>query len=135
MSRFIRCFLACLLMLTLPFQGVAAAAMAMSMASDEAGMAMQHEGMAGMNGVQAPACHDQMPGMSAVQADQQPVQEHGTPAKFKVCGNCCVGVMLGALQAPAALLPVAGDVYASWPDLDPEGVIPEGLERPPRQIS
>ena len=51
----------CLVMLTLPFQGAAAAVMAMSMAGDEAGMAMQQD----MPGMQMSGCHDEMPGMSA----------------------------------------------------------------------
>lgn len=136
MSRFLRCFVMCLVMLTLPFQGASAAVMVMSMATDEAGMAMpqQHD----MPGMQMSGCHDEMSAMSAMSsmsdgmADHQPGHDHSLPAKTKVCGNCCSGVMLDALQMSAPAQPIAGNVYLSWSSLEPEGIVPEGLERPPR---
>lgn len=132
MSRFLRCLVVCLVMLTLPFQGAAAAVMAMSMAGDEAGMAMHQD----MPGMQMAGCHDEVPGMSAAMVDShQPAHDHGLPAKVKVCGNCCSGVMLDALQAPLTMLPMAGHAYRDWPGIEPEGIVPEGLERPPRLIS
>lgn len=132
MPRFLRCLVMCLVMLTLPFQGAAAAVMAMSMAGDEAGMAMQQD----MPGMQMSGCHDEMPGMSGAVVDShQPAHDHGLPAKVKVCGNCCSGAMLDALLAPKPAQPLAGNTYLNWPDLEPEGIVPEGLERPPRLIS
>jgi len=139
MSRFLRCFVVCLVMLTLPFQGASAAVMAMSMATDEAGMAMpqQHN----MPGMQMSGCHDEMsamsaissiPGMSGGMADHPSGHDHGLPAKTKVCGNCCSGVMLDALLMSTPAQPLVGNVYLSWSSLDPEGIVPEGLERPPR---
>jgi hypothetical protein len=133
MSRFLRCFVMCLVMLTLPFQGASAAVMAMSMATDEAGMAMpqQHN----MPGMQMSGCHDEMSTMSGGMADHQSGHDHGLPGKTKVCGNCCSGVMLDALQMSTPVQLRAGNVYLSWSSLDPEGIVPEGLERPPRLIS
>lgn len=131
MFRILRCLVVCLLMLTLPFQGAAAAVMAMSMAGDEAGMAMQQD----MPGMQMAGCHDEMPGMSGAMVDShQPAHDQDQPAKVKVCGNCCSSAM-DALQVPLAVLPMAGNAYLAWPSLEPEGIVPEGLERPPRQIS
>jgi hypothetical protein len=130
MSRFLRCFVMCLVMLTLPFQGASAAVMAMSMATDEAGMVMpqQHD----MPGMQMSGCHDDMSAMSDGMAGHQSGHDHSLPAKTKVCGNCCSGVMLDALQMSAPAQPLAGNVYLSWSSLEPKGIVPEGLERPPR---
>lgn len=137
MYRLFRTFLVALLMLALPLQGVSAAVMAMSMERGTASMAE-----AAVEPEYMTSCHD-MDMADMAQADHGMAAshtpggqiDHHMPAKLKVCGTCCVGVMFGASTGVQVPAPLGATVYLSLNLIEPLGFIPDGLERPPRSNS
>lgn len=127
MLHALRHCLVLLLMLTLPLQGVSAALMA--------GMPM-HEHEASAQTSAAEDCHGH--GAQAMQDNdtsaRQGMPGKPAPMKTKACGSCCSGLMA---SVSASLHPVAHLAGRQLiPDaLTPEGIIPDSLERPPRQFS
>lgn len=123
MARRFRLLLICLIMLTLPLQGVSAAVVAMSLT--------EHSGPAQMAG-----CHGEQLLQSADHAAlEHAAQDHHAPAKLKACGSCCTGAILNAGLAPTLASQPGGNTYLSLLSLEPAGFIPDGLERPPRALS
>ncbi|WP_157288231.1 hypothetical protein [Uliginosibacterium gangwonense] len=133
MYRLFHILLVGLLVLALPLQGVSAAVMAMSMERGTASMAqetVEPEHMA--------SCHD----MDMAQADHGMAASHAPgghidhmPAKLKVCGTCCIGVMFGTSAGVQVPAPLGATAYLSLNLIEPLGFIPDGLERPPRSNS
>lgn len=126
MLRLARLLLICLLGLTLPVQGIAAALMAL------------HDSAAQTSAVSASAmesCHATPHAQSDAEAGHQP-DTGGTHDldKFKRCGSCCVAVVAILATAPE-LFPQARDRFLVARPLATKGFIPDGLERPPRLVS
>lgn len=132
MRSVLRILLVGLLVLALPLQGVSAAVMAMSMAQDAAPAQTTLESM------HMASCHEMMTqsdmGMAGDHTDM-PQHDHHAPAKLKVCGACCIGILFSADHPEHALPPLDGQAYLSLIPTEPKGFIPEGLERPPRRNS
>lgn len=124
----LRRFLLIVLMLAIPFQGVAASVMSVAMAGH--GHTARHA-----HAVQqkSAACHQ---AASASQSGMPDGINHSLDlsGKLKICASCC-SIASQAVTSVPAHIPGAGEVYASWLIHEPQGVIPEGLERPPRLIS
>ncbi len=120
MLRLLRHCLLLMLMLTIPVQGVSAALMAAMGPHHESGMTQS-----------AVSCHEDASAM----ADSSPhLPGKPVPAKGKVCSTCCAGVMAAS---EVVLHPVARPArhFGASERPSPEGVIPAGLERPPRRLS
>lgn len=119
-----RLFLLCLLCLSLPLQALAAAQMALGMAA--AG--------GGQSGVQALDCHSTSleHGAPADSGDEHAPQPAG---QHNACAACCLLSLSGmsALPRVPALAPASHARPA--PELAPAGFQPDGLERPPKQLS
>lgn len=115
-ARFHR-FLLMLLMLVLPLQAVASAAMLDCMHSHPATV----EPMA-MAGEMAAACHEQS-------------QSDGAPAAQHDCKHCAACALASALPAPSSGAPAVlpqPTRYAQHAAESFSGFIPDGPERPPR---
>ncbi len=121
MLRALRHCLLLMLMLTVPVQGVSAALMAAMGQHHESGMTQS-----------AISCHED----GAAMADDSSPHPLGkpAPAKSKVCSTCCAGVMAAS---EVVLHPVARPArhFGASERPSPEGIIPDGLERPPRRLS
>lgn len=130
MNRIVRLLTVWLVMLTLPLQGVSASMMAVRMAADDA----QAPAVMATMTQDAPMvdCHG---GVDKQAQTRHSDHGHNLPAKGKLCGNCCVGVLLGALAAPELAGPLGNGTYAIQIYQEPLGHVPDGLERPPRFIS
>jgi len=130
MYRLFRTLLVALLVLALPLQGVSAAVMALSMERGTASMAE-----AAVEPAHMASCHDMdMADMAGSHTSGGHVDHH-LPAKLKVCGTCCVGVMFGASAGVQVPAPLGTTAYLSLNLIEPLGFIPDGLERPPRSNS
>jgi hypothetical protein len=110
-------------LLAVPFQGYAAAAMACAHGVGQASMAAAHHG-----GDAKPPCHE-------TAHEQAPGDDDGAQAGHKKCGNCAA-CSVGAAIAPACL-DTAGDTFPRGPC--PMGASPRIAacdpdlpERPPR---
>jgi hypothetical protein len=107
-----------LLMLALPLQTFASAAMLVCSASSHQAMTEQQVAMA--DGAMA-ACHE---------PDRQP-ETPPTQHDCKHCGACALGVALPIPVAATAIMP-ALIRFSSHPAASFSGFIPDGPERPPR---
>jgi hypothetical protein len=127
-NTFLRSLIVWLLMLALPYQGVAAAAMAACAPAQAMPIAVsaQHR----MQTAQHPACHEVA--AMAPSGDQQEKPAHAGSARCAHCAACGVG----AAVVPAGLPPLAvhAPPVASHPAADsglPSVHLPQP-ERPPR---
>lgn len=129
MLRVARLLLVCLLSLTLPVQGIAAALMAVNDGALQTSLSPE-------------AAASPMAGCHTGHTGQPEATDHGQPgsgsasdlAKLKTCGSCCAAAM-AILAAVPALLPPLPERFVAAPVPAREGVIPDGLERPPRFLS
>lgn len=122
MARRFRLLLICLIMLTVPLQGVSAAVMTMSVA--------KHSGPAQMTD-----CHSGMAQSVDHSAPEKSTQDSHNSVKLKVCSSCCTGAILNASLSPAFAHQPGDNTYLSLLSRKPAGFIPDGLERPPRALS
>lgn len=119
-----RLFLLCLISLGLPLQTLAAAHMGMTMAAAESG---EHS-------AQLADCHGASleRGVPADDGDEHAPQPAG---QHKSCAACCLLSLSGFSALPRVpLLPPASHARPA-PEPAPAGFLPDGLERPPKQLS
>jgi len=124
----LRRFLLIVLMLAIPFQGVAASVMNVAMAGH--GHTVRHAYAVQQ---EAAACHEAASTSLSGMPDGM-THFPDLSGKLKICGSCC-SIASQAVTSVPVYIPEAGEVYAAWVIHEPQGFIPEGLERPPRLIS
>ena len=111
MKPIVRYLLVWLMLLALPFQGIASAAMlscvqgAMQHPAPAAAMtAMQHDAAMGEG-----HCHEQEPVLSAPASHHG--DAHGHDGRCSACADCCIGAALAPAPAPAVAAPDARAIF------------------------
>jgi hypothetical protein len=129
MLRLARLLLICLLGLTLPVQGIAASLMALQVRAPQTSLSME------TTAAPMADCHTGHTGLPEATDHGQPGSGSASDmAKLKTCGSCCAAAM-AILAAVPALLPPLPERFVAAHVPAREGVIPDGLERPPRFLS
>ena len=141
MNRFVRLFLIWLLIAVLPLQGVAASMRMTCIVDASSGVPTETATVAARPN---PSAHRHHAGMlhTEMNAKPEPTADghavghlnHHKNASCSSCGSCCIGAF--ALPAPWSIS--LNNAQASVDIVSPSplvtGFIPNGLERPPRQI-
>nr|WP_295774195.1 hypothetical protein [Rhodoferax sp.] len=131
-----RFIVACLLVLLLPLQGVAAAALnchagPVPTALPAARQVQDHSLHHAQHPHHAQAQHQASSDADPAEAHTHAAHADGKPAKCNSCSPCCAGVLVGQVRTPAF---AAARNSANFPE--PVAQVPSptlaGLDRPPR---
>ena len=136
MTRIFKIFLLWLLMAAIPVQGIAAA-LRSACSSEQVRTGVSESEMQ----ADTAAVHIHHEGMSSSEMTAQSMQHptdhshHHKTVSCGTCGSCCAGAF--AFPVTAATFPHTAKavVEATSPFPLVTGFIPDGLERPPRQVS
>ena len=142
MNRFLKTLLLWLLLAALPFQGMAASMQTMcgpmesngSKGSAVPAQMHHHDRMAAMDLSDANAAHHDAAAKPVASSDPSPDAQHAHSA-CSLCASCCVGAVAppSALNLNAAYSESLPVVASPAPLV--AGVVPRGLERPPKRIT
>lgn len=113
--------------LIVPLQGMTAITAGQCMALGHHKAAAGHESHAHMAGVDE---HDHAAHMQAGEGDGDTADAGAKKPQCSPCTACCASASIAAPLAAAVFSEVHDAPYL-WPQLQPIGVLPRGLDRPP----